>query len=461
MIKKLALVAALTLFGCDSTTPPTAGPITEPAAGQGAGDINNDAVTTIHGRAEFVNGVSATDSIEIELRGTEYSTELNSNGTFEFVIPQSESDETLYFEFHGPNIMHDSIKLPVKANSYDAVARATLSGRNPAITFDASAGGTFENLNSYNRTKVTVSAQAFELSDGTVATGEVQVQITEADINNLSASGSWANNLYGTSVGSSEVAPLVTYGMAEFYFSQDGNELQLRDGFTATLQMDLLSPDMMGEDGFYKDAAVGDSIPLWYYDHDEVIWKNEGMLAYLQEDQGSATGFVQVGEVTHFSHYNTDRPCPPDPPPPPAPECPDDDLTCYWDFTYSVDLVVTISMTDDGGALGDVFSADSWTTTINGAPHSMTATDNRRFVASGRYTMDWLGNISGDDPRSGSVILTIDDIRTNRHPGRVIDFAQLAAYNNLTSEGDLSFSVPWTWVDGVISVNLALNLPPH
>ncbi|MFT4730122.1 MAG: hypothetical protein ACI9UN_004645 [Granulosicoccus sp.] len=118
-----------------------------------------------------------------------------------------------------------------------------------------------ENSNSYNRTNVTVPSQAFELSEGTIATGPIQVQITDADINNLTAPGGWANNLYGTSTNSpAEVSPLVTYGMAEFYFSQDGNELQLREGFTATLQMDLLTQTMMGGDGFFKDAAVGDSI---------------------------------------------------------------------------------------------------------------------------------------------------------------------------------------------------------
>ncbi|MDB4223306.1 hypothetical protein N9850_06005 [Granulosicoccus sp.] len=462
MIKKIAFVVALALSGCDSTSPPATGPATAPVGG-----MVNDAVTTIRGSAEFVNGVSAADTIEIELQGTQYSTEFNSDGTFELVIPKSESDETLVIEFHGDTIMHDAIKFPVAANASTTAVYATLSGRNPAITFEAEAGGTFENSNSYNRTKVTVPAQAFELSDGSIATGTIQVQITEADINNLSASGSWANNLYGVTEGSPVIDPLVTYGMAEFYFSQDGNELQLRDGFTATLEMDLLSPRMMGEDGFYKDAEVGDSIPLWYYDHEEVVWVNEGALAYLQEDDESPTGFVLAGQVTHFSHYNTDRPCPPVIPeiPPvddPVLICPDDHptLTCYWDFTYAVDVIISVTLVDDSSNARDSYRADSWTATLNGATHYMTNSDNERRIASGVYTMDWLGGVTGNE--SGSVAITVDDFTSTRYPGRIIKFAQVAGFNEFSSEeGENTVTVPWSWnASGDIIVDISINLPP-
>jgi hypothetical protein len=432
----------------------------------------NDGVTTIHGSAEFLNGVSAADTIQIKIAGTDYTTEFNNDGSFEFVIPQSESDETYFVHFHGPNIMHDAVKLPVSANAYDAVVYAKLSGRNAPIPFDVSVGGTLENTNSYNNTKVTVPPNAFVLADGTVATGEIQVQITEADINNLSASGSWANNLYGTTDESSDVAPLVTYGLAEFYFSQNGEELQLRDGFSATLQWDLLTPKMMDENGFYVEAEVGDSIPLWYYDHGRTLWIDEGVLAYIEEDANSPTGLAQVGEVTHFSHYNTDRPCPPNKPPKPPvqpepdPEeedpivCPHNDLTCYWNFSYRTSAAVTVTLADD--STGTRYSADSWNITIDGQPHHMTNTNNEREIVSGTYVMDWLGNIDG--AASGNAIIEVISFTTNEHPGRVIDFAEIAAYNNFNSgEADYKFQVPWssTTTDGTIFIDLEIALPPY
>lgn len=469
MIKKLALIIALALTGCDSSSTTVQTPATNATA---------DTTTTIHGRAKFVNGAMATDVHEIVIHGTEYSTLFEPDGTFKIEIPKSDADQTLVIGFHGDEIMHDSIKFPVDANTADIDVRATISGRNQAITFDSAIGGTFQNSDSYNRTKVTVPPQAFELPDGTVATGDVQVQITEADINNLSESGSWANNLYGTSEAEPSSTPLVTYGMAEFYFSQDGQKLQLRDGFTATIQMDLLESKVLGDDGFVRDAAVGDSVPLWYYDHNEVVWKHEGDFAYLQINDSSPTGFVQVGEVSHFSHYNTDRPCPPEPPPPPPvvipeelstpvedeeaeppPVCPDPRLTCYWDTQFSVDLIFNITLVDAG--LNESYAPDSWNATIDGIPYTMTASQNTAVVASGVYTMDWLGRITGDEPTEGNVIVTLDDLRTEKRPGSIIDYDQIAAYNNLTNqEENTSFSIPWSWVDGDIVVSLTLNLPP-
>ncbi|MFT6639277.1 MAG: hypothetical protein ACJAUZ_000266 [Flavobacteriaceae bacterium] len=40
--------------------------------------------------------------------------------------------------------MSDAIKFPVIANASDTAVKAKLSGRNPAITYEAAAGGKFE-----------------------------------------------------------------------------------------------------------------------------------------------------------------------------------------------------------------------------------------------------------------------------------------------------------------------------
>ncbi|MFT4730123.1 MAG: hypothetical protein ACI9UN_004646 [Granulosicoccus sp.] len=82
--------------------------------------------------------------IQIKIADTDYTAEFNSDGTFEFVIPQSESDEILFIHFHGSTIMSDAIKFPVIANASDTAVKAKLSGRNPAITYEAAAGGKFE-----------------------------------------------------------------------------------------------------------------------------------------------------------------------------------------------------------------------------------------------------------------------------------------------------------------------------
>lgn len=88
---------------------------------------------------------------------------------------------------------------------------------------------------------------------------------------------------------------LETFGMMEFdLVDQAGNEItELATGESAEVCMKAPS-----------GLILGDTIPLWYYDEDSGLWKEEGQGTVEDRD-----GELQIcGEVSHFSWWNYDRP---------------------------------------------------------------------------------------------------------------------------------------------------------
>lgn len=86
---------------------------------------------------------------------------------------------------------------------------------------------------------------------------------------------------------------LKTYGMAAVELLGDAGELlQMASGKKATLTIPLST----------NVAAIApSSIPLWYFDEEKGLWKEEG--------SATKTGNNYVGEVSHFSYWNCDLPC--------------------------------------------------------------------------------------------------------------------------------------------------------
>lgn len=83
---------------------------------------------------------------------------------------------------------------------------------------------------------------------------------------------------------------LLSFGMGHIELEDgSGNELELADGVSAELTMPIPA-DLVGS----ADATI----PLWYFDEAEGIWKEDGE-AQLQGDK-------YVGSVTHFTPWNCD-----------------------------------------------------------------------------------------------------------------------------------------------------------
>lgn len=85
---------------------------------------------------------------------------------------------------------------------------------------------------------------------------------------------------------------LTTYGMAAVELIGSGGEsLQIITGKKATLTIPIPTTLL---------ANAPASIPLWYFDESNGLWKEEGSAA--------KTGNAYVGQVAHFSFWNCDQP---------------------------------------------------------------------------------------------------------------------------------------------------------
>jgi len=87
---------------------------------------------------------------------------------------------------------------------------------------------------------------------------------------------------------------LQTYGMAAVELTgASGELLQIANGKKATLSLPIPVSLL---------ANAPSSIPLWYFDENNGLWKEEGSAV--------KTGSNYVGEVSHFSYWNCDYPFP-------------------------------------------------------------------------------------------------------------------------------------------------------
>lgn len=320
MIKTLlVLLSILYLSACDvgdsatenvPVTPGAANPTTDPTSTDTVGNNGDNEVeiakSQIEGNITLVNDTIPIGDIVVQIRGSQISSTRQSNGDFSIEIPATDIDRTLALDITGDAIVNQSISLQVPAQAVLVFADTTVTAATPAITFNLDTGGRLQNEGSPTRTSVSVPANAFQFSDGTLATGNAQVSITEIDITDLHGDSAWAPNLVGIPEGMNETVAIYTFGMSDFQFSQDGQELNLRAGVEATIEIDLVSPYVMAEGTTVPiEATEGAIMPLWHFDMEDMVWKEEGQSTVTADNQ-SDSGFKASGQVSHFSTWNID-----------------------------------------------------------------------------------------------------------------------------------------------------------
>ena len=222
----------LLLSACDSTgtsvsegLPAAANPVANletntPAPNQG-GDVIIEPITSfsvVEGDITLFNDVAATSEVNVNLRGTDINSVMRSNGEFEFYVPKTDVARTFVLDITGADVIDKSVSVQVPAEADQVLVDANISGRSAPISFSLENGAQMSNPLSPTRVSVSVPANAFEFSDGTLAVGEGEVRITEVDLEDLYGDGSWVPNLIGMSEGMNEPSALVSFGMSEFHF---------------------------------------------------------------------------------------------------------------------------------------------------------------------------------------------------------------------------------------------------
>jgi hypothetical protein len=132
-------------------------------------------------------------------------------------------------------------------------------------------------------------AEGYILANGKTYDGIVVVSAKTIAADDLHLSFKMPGDLVGIN-GDGKFGALGSLGMIAVEMkTPDGDKLEFADGAQATLEM--IIPSSM------TDKAPS-SIPLWYFDEVEGIWKEEGI--------ATKSGDRYIGSVNHFSFWNCD-----------------------------------------------------------------------------------------------------------------------------------------------------------
>jgi PKD repeat protein len=182
------------------------------------------------------------------------------------------------------------VALTIPEATGEAVFFATLKERAPAVTLpNAEFGGS---LSGTDGASFTLPVRGLIREDGSAAEGDVTVSLTPVDVAFDAAAFPGSFTGYRTD-GAGGV--LLSYGVAEFHFEQDGESLQLAPGKQATIEIPV----------YTSGASVGDEIPLWSVDEQSGTWVEEGTGTIVESD-ASPTGLAYRAGIGHLSWWNCD-----------------------------------------------------------------------------------------------------------------------------------------------------------
>jgi PKD repeat protein len=181
---------------------------------------------------------------------------------------------------------------------------ATLLKRTPAIEFNGFLGGEIIGIDG---TSVTIPAESLIKPDGSIVTGTVELYMTPVDISDPIKSKAFPGSFYGLPdedqipTGYDPQQQLFSYGVVEYAFFADGEELQLREGIQAELQLPLYTTKNI----FDEDLVIGGIIPLWILNETTGIWEQQGEGSIIANPV-AGSGFSLKASTSHFTWFNTD-----------------------------------------------------------------------------------------------------------------------------------------------------------
>jgi|GEM_PF-4774454 len=142
-------------------------------------------------------------------------------------------------------------------------------------------------------TRVTLPVDALVDSNGDVVTGNVELSMTPLDVSSdeIFAFPGGFDGLRPTG----ELGSLISFGVADFTFTQNGETLQMMPGKSAEIEIPVTN----------ADVELGDIIPLWTLDEETGLWIEEGTGEIIASSE-SPSGLAMITSTGHFSWKNID-----------------------------------------------------------------------------------------------------------------------------------------------------------
>ena len=188
--------------------------------------------------------------------------------------------------------------LEVPNNGDDVHVTAIMLKRVSAGQFDSSQGGKVAGVDG---AIADIPVDAFVDANGNTVSGNIDVTITPVDVSSDQGRATFPGSFSGINEDGSEAPLIVSFGTAEYRFTQNGNALQLKAGTNATIEIPIYVHTL--PDG--TAIKAGDTIPLWYLNESTGEWHNEGT-GTVVANANTPTGFALRGSVAHFTWWNVD-----------------------------------------------------------------------------------------------------------------------------------------------------------
>jgi hypothetical protein len=190
------------------------------------------------------------------------------------------------------------VRIEIPAETNTAVFEANMLPRAaPMVADQIEAGGQFEGMDG---AKVTLPIDGFINEAGETVTGDVEMTFTPLDVRNDGNLRSFPGS-FSAVTSNGDQGELVTFGLAEYNFEQDGESVQLAPGKKATIEI----PYYLDTNTEGNPVQAGDMVPLWSLDESSGLWVEEGTGSVVAS-AGSPTGYALRADVMHFSWWNID-----------------------------------------------------------------------------------------------------------------------------------------------------------
>lgn len=215
------------------------------------------------------------------------TTETDAEGKWRIENVLVPKDRAFIKAFHS-SYLHGSKTISVSnESSYQIDIQLLIRGRVGAV--GAATGGSI--MLSNEKVSLTFPPNVFVNLDGSTYDGQVIVYAQHIDPTTNKGFSTMPGDLIGLTKNVENVA-LESYGMLGVELrSEGGSQVQLAPESTATIRLEIPTSLL---------ANAPSSIPLWYFDEEIGVWKEEG--------QAELLGSRYVGEVKHFTWWNYDEP---------------------------------------------------------------------------------------------------------------------------------------------------------
>ena len=236
-------------------------------------------ITGVYGKVTDLNGSPLSGAT---LRAGAATVTTGADGRFELALAAA-GDVMVHCEFTGylPGMQAVDVQ-----TGKGTTANFTLKTMAAAVALDVAVGGA---VSGSNNAGITAPVDAFVNGAGAAVSGTVDVHLTPLDPSKPMELLAYPGDLVAEQEDGEQVV-LESYGVLEVTVTQGGEELQIADGKTVAVR--IPAPE-----GATNPPAT---MPMWYFDEDEGIWKEEGTVTY------NATDHVYEGEVAHLSYWNAD-----------------------------------------------------------------------------------------------------------------------------------------------------------